>query len=45
MARGIEQLTDNAVAGIGAMPTKGGAAELSREQIRAAIRHMAAPRK
>jgi cytochrome c5 len=42
--KGIEKLTDNAANGIGAMPPKGGAAELNRDQIRDAILHMAAPR-
>ena len=41
--KGIEKITDNAVNGFGAMPPKGGAAALTREQIRDAIEHMAAP--
>lgn len=45
LGKGIERVTDNAVNGIGAMPPKGGAAGLTREQIRDAILHMAAPRK
>lgn len=43
LAQGLEKATDEAVAGTGAMPPKGGAAELTREEIRAAIRYMAAP--
>jgi cytochrome c5 len=43
MRKGIEKVTDNAVDGIGAMPPKGGAAGLNREQIRAAILHMSTP--
>ena len=39
---GVETLTDHAVAGFGAMPAKGGHAELSREQIREAIKFMMA---
>lgn len=45
LQKGIEKLTDNAVNGIGAMPPNGGAAELTRDQARDAILHMAAPRK
>ena len=36
----IETLTNHAVEGFGAMPAKGGHAELSRDQIREAIRYM-----
>lgn len=43
LAEGLESATDKAVAGTGAMPPKGGAAGLTREEIRAAIRYMAAP--
>ena len=43
LAQGLEKATDNAVAGFGAMPPKGGANELTREEIRAAIRFMAGP--
>ncbi len=43
LAQGLEKATDNAVAGIGAMPPKGGATQLTREEIRAAIRFMAGP--
>jgi cytochrome c5 len=39
---GIETLTDHAVEGFGAMPKKGGSAELSRDQIREAIKYMMA---
>lgn len=39
-AKGIETLTDNAVNGFGAMPSKGGRNELSRDQIRQAIEFM-----
>jgi cytochrome c5 len=45
LAKGLEAATDNAVNGFGAMPPKGGATELSREQIRLAIQYMAASRK
>lgn len=45
LGKGIEKATDNAVNGIGAMPPNGGATGLTREQIRDAILHMAAPRK
>lgn len=45
LAKGLEAVTDNAVNGFGAMPPKGGASELSREQIRQAIQYMAAPKK
>ena len=38
----VETLTDHAVAGFGAMPAKGGHSELSREQVREAIRFMMA---
>jgi cytochrome c5 len=37
---GIDMLTDNAVNGVGAMPPKGGAAELTRTQVRDAIEFM-----
>ena len=43
--KGIEALTDNAINGFAAMPPKGGASELTREQVRQAIEYMAAPRK
>lgn len=43
LAQGLEKATDNAVAGFGAMPPKGGATELTREEVRAAIRFMARP--
>lgn len=39
---GIETLADHAVEGFGAMPAKGGSAELSRDQIREAIKYMMA---
>lgn len=45
LSKGLEKLTDNALNGIGAMPPKGGASELSREQLRQAIRYMAEPQK
>jgi len=45
LGKGIERVTDNAVNGIGAMPPKGGATGLTREQIRDAILHMTASRK
>ncbi len=45
LAKGLEAVTDNAVNGFNAMPPKGGASELSREQIRQAIQYMSAPRK
>ena len=45
LAKGLEKITDNAVTGIGAMPPNGGAAGLSRQQIREAILYMAAPGK
>lgn len=45
LRKGLETLTDNALNGIGAMPPKGGASELSREQLRQAIRYMAEPQK
>ena len=45
LAKGLESVTDNAVNGFNAMPPKGGASELSREQIRQAIQHMVATRK
>jgi cytochrome c5 len=38
----VETLTNHAVAGFGAMPAKGGHPELSREQIREAIKFMMA---
>lgn len=43
--KGIEATTENAVSGFAAMPPKGGASELSRQQIRLAIEYMAAPLK
>ncbi len=45
LAKGLEAVTDNAVNGFAAMPPKGGASELSRQQIRQAIQYMAAHRK
>jgi cytochrome c5 len=44
LSKGLEAATDNAVNGFAAMPAKGGASALSREQIRQAIQFMAAPR-
>lgn len=41
-ANGIETLTENAVQGLGAMPPKGGAAHLSRAEVRNAITYMMA---
>jgi cytochrome c5 len=43
LTKGLEAATDNAVNGFGAMPPKGGASKLSREQIRRAIQYMAKP--
>jgi|JI10StandDraft_1071094.scaffolds.fasta_scaffold2178561_1 cytochrome c5 len=43
LGKGLEILTDNAANGFGAMPPKGGASELSREQLRQAIQYMATP--
>ncbi|NML62917.1 hypothetical protein HHL21_17895 [Massilia sp. RP-1-19] len=40
---GIEMPTANAMRGVGAMPPKGGAAELTRAQIRGAIEFMRSP--
>jgi cytochrome c5 len=37
---GLEMLTDHAVNGFGAMPAKGGHAELTRDQVRDAIKFM-----
>lgn len=45
LGKGLETVTDNAFNGFGAMPPKGGASELSREQLRQAIQYMAAPRR
>lgn len=45
LTKGLEAVTDNAVNGFAAMPPKGGASELSREQIRQAIQYMAEPRR
>ena len=42
-AAGLRQLTDHAIAGLGAMPPKGGRADLSREQIQNAIEFMRQP--
>lgn len=41
LAKGLESAAANAINGIGAMPPKGGAPELSTEQIRQAILYMA----
>ena len=41
LAKGVEKATDNAMGGIGAMPPKGGAEALTRDEVRAAIRFMA----
>jgi cytochrome c5 len=38
--KGTEMLIDNAINGIGAMPARGGRADLSDEQIEAAVTHM-----
>ena len=43
LAKGLEKATDNAMAGIGAMPPRGGAEALTRDEVRAAIRFMALP--
>lgn len=43
LAKGLPATVDNAVNGLGAMPPKGGASELSREQIRQAILYMSTP--
>jgi len=40
---GLDQLTDNALNGIGAMPAKGGCTSCTAEQLRDAIRYMTAP--
>jgi cytochrome c5 len=40
---GLEMLTDHAVEGFGAMPAKGGHAELTRAQLRDAIKFMRGP--
>ena len=40
---GIEMLTRNAMSGVGAMPPKGGATELTKEQIRDAVEFMRKP--
>ena len=45
LAKGLEAVVDNAVNGFAAMPPKGGAGALSREQIRQAIQYMAGPQK
>lgn len=42
-AAGLEQLTNHAVDGFGAMPPKGGSPELTRDQIRDAIEFMRQP--
>jgi len=42
--KGIDTLTDHAVNGFAAMPPKGGHSELTRDQIRQAIRFMASSR-
>jgi cytochrome c5 len=38
--KGTEMLISNAINGIGAMPARGGRADLSDEQIEAAVTHM-----
>jgi cytochrome c5 len=43
LAKGLQAATDNAVNGFGAMPAKGGATDLSPEQISLAIQYMATP--
>jgi cytochrome c5 len=43
--KGLEMLTNHAVEGFGAMPPKGGRAELTRAEIRAAIEFMRSPPK
>ena len=40
MAKGIETLYENAIIGIGAMPAKGGRADMSDEAIRAAVDYL-----
>lgn len=39
--KGLDQTTDNAMKGLGAMPAKGGCMECTREEIRSAIQYMA----
>lgn len=41
--KGLDTLTDNALAGFAAMPPKGGNSKLSREQLRLAIVFMMTP--
>lgn len=43
--KGLEKLTKHAIEGFGAMPPKGGHAELTRAEIRAAIEFMRSPTK
>lgn len=40
---GVDTLTDRAMDGTGAMPPKGGAAHLSRAEVKSAIAYMMAP--
>jgi len=42
LGKGLDQLTDNAINGVGAMPAKGGCTSCTAEQIREAIQFMAA---
>jgi len=41
LQKGLDQTTDNAVKGLGAMPPKGGCMDCTREEIRSAIQYMA----
>ncbi len=43
LRNGLDQTTDNAVKGFGAMPPKGGCMGCTREEIRKAIQYMANP--
>jgi cytochrome c oxidase cbb3-type subunit 3 len=42
--KGVDTLTDHALAGLGAMPAKGGREELTRDEVKAAILFMMGPR-